>query len=270
VPGARTLFLGNDEFILWELADARILQVATGGQAQVPLRPEKEWEYGQALDFDSLRAAVLNRYEWIVTTRDAASSAAPPQLRLVKSSDDFQLWRRTAPIPERSILREGEWPGAILRCDTKQGRAILAAGGVAALRRIPIAVPVTPPETTETATAHLRLPAGSWELEAPYTSPYPLEVKGAGLDTTLPASLDRLGARLPIGRVTARRSRPLSLSFRVEAPVLAPASAIASITRVVATPARGSDRIVPVDRACGRYVDWYRGGRVAPSGAASG
>jgi hypothetical protein len=270
VSGRSTLFLGNDEFVLWELSGARLKPVAVGAQALQPLREGKNWKYGEALDFDSVSAAVLNRYEWIVTPRDAASSDPPSQLELVMSTDDFQLWRRTGPIPERSILREGEWPGAVLRCHTREGRAILAAGGVAAVRRPPIAVPVVPPDAADTASARLRLPPGTWELETPYTSPYPLEVEADGLRTTLPANLERLGPRLPIGRVTAHRPRLLSISFRLQTPLLAPSTALASIKRVIATRVGVPERIVPLARACGRYVDWYRAARQVPSGEAAG
>lgn len=99
---------------------------------------------------------------------------------------------------------------------------------------------------------------------APLPSDYPLGPHD------LAAVLSHPGPRLPIGRVTARRSRRLTISFGLEAPFMAPASATASITRVVATPTSGSDRIVPIRRACGEYVDWYRGGRHAPSGPAAG
>lgn len=258
VAGEPTLFLGNDEFILWELAGAHVQWTALGATPEVPLRPRKRWEYGQALDFDSVRAGTLNDYRWMVTPDDAASSAPPPQLRLVRSTEDFRLWERTGRIGERSILDEGEWPGAVFRCDTEQGRAIVAAGGVAAVRRLPIAATVPPAAAGSTVTARLQLPAGEWELETPYTSPLPVKVTAPGLSATLAANLDRQGPRLPIGRVTVRRRGPLPLSFHVDDTALAPPTAVATFNRVVATPAAEGVRIVPIGRACGKYVDWYR------------
>ena len=83
LAGQPTLFLGNDEFILWELAGSPVQWTAVAATPEVPLRPQKEWEYGQALDFDSVDAGTLNDYRWVVTPRDAASSAPPPQLHLV-------------------------------------------------------------------------------------------------------------------------------------------------------------------------------------------
>jgi hypothetical protein len=216
------------------------------------------WEYGQALDFDSLPASTLNDFEWIIVPRDAASSAPPSQLRLVRSTEDFQLWKRTGPIRERSILVEGEWPGAVLECDTKEGRAILAAGGVAAVRPLPIVAPVPPATAGDTVSIRLSLPPGVWELETPYTSPLPVEVTAPGLRATLPANLDRGGPRLPIGRITVRCRRPLAVSFHVEDTLLALSTAVATFNHVVATPAGSVVHIVPIGRACGRYVDWYR------------
>jgi hypothetical protein len=36
--------------------------------------------------------------------------------------------------------------------------------------------------------------------------------------------------------------------------------AAANFTSVIATPLPDVDRIVPIQQACGRYVDWYRSG----------
>ncbi len=258
LAGKRTLFLGEDEFITWELAGVPVQPVALGAIPELPLRPRKKWEYGKAIDFDSLRASTLNGYEWIVTPRDAASSAPPPQLRLVRSTKDFELWKRVGRIRERSILGEGEWPGAVLECNTKEGRAILAGGGVAAVRRLPIVAPVAPAAAGNTVSVGLNLPVGSWELEMPYTSPFSVEVTAPGLRTVLPANLDRPGPRLPVGRLVVRRRRPLTVSFHVRDTALAPSTAVAIFNHLVATPAGSVDHVVPVGHACGRYVDWYR------------
>jgi hypothetical protein len=258
VTGQPTLFLGNDEFINWELSGSPVHWTAVAATPEVPLRPRKRWEYGQPLDFDSVGADTLNAYSWVVGPRDAASSAPPPQLRLVRSTEDYRLWKRVGRIRERSILGEGEWPGAVLRCDTKEGRAIVEAGGVAAVRRPPIAAPVPPAAAGDTVSARIDLPAGKWELETPYTSPLPVEVTAPGLRASLPANLDRPGPRLSIGRIAVHRRQPLPLSFHVEDTALAPATAIATFNQVVATPVPSAVRVVPVGRACGKYVDWYR------------
>lgn len=258
VVGEPTLFLGNDEFINWELSGSPVKWAAVAATPEVPFRPQKAWEYGQPIDIDSVSADTLNAYRWIVGPRDAASSAPPPQLHLVRSTEDYRLWKRVGQVEERSILNEGESPGAVLRCDTEEGRAIVAAATVAAVRRPPIVAPVTPAATADTALASLGLPVGEWELETPYTSPLPVEVTAPGLRATLSPNLDRPGPRLPIGRVTVHRRALLPISFRVEDTALAPATAVATFNHVVATPVRDAVRVVPIGRACGRYVDWYR------------
>lgn len=259
LAGKPTLFLGGEVFIDWELAGVPVQPVALADTPVLPLRPRKGWEDGQALDFDSLRAATLNDYEWIVTPRDAADSEPPPQLHLVRSSEDFELWKRVGRIRERSILAEGEWPGRELDCEGPEGREILAGGGVAAVRSLPRVAPMPPGVAPrETVSVPLNLPVGRWELQLPYTSPYPVQVTAPGLTTVLPANLDRPGPRLRVGRLVVRRQRPFSISFHVGDTALAPAPVLATFGNLVIVPAGGRDRIVPIAQACGEYVDWYR------------
>lgn len=258
LAGKPTLFLGNEEFIGWELAGVPVRAVALANLPNLPLRPRKGWEYGQPFDFDSLWASTLNEYEWILTYHDAASSAPPAQLRLVRRTDDFDLWKRVGRIPERSILPEGEWPGRVLDCDSVDGRAILAKGGVAAVRALPKVALVPSALAGDTVSVPLDLPVGTWELEMPYMSPYPVQVTAPGLKTVLPANLDRLGPRLPVGHLVVRRRGPISISFHVEDTALAPPTAVAALNKLIITPAGERDQIVPINEACGKYVDWYR------------
>lgn len=254
-----TLFLGTDEFVRWQLAGVPVHAAALAGIPGVPLRPQKEWEDGEAFDFDSVSASTLNEYEWIVTYDDPGASQPPAQLRLVRTTEDYALWKRTAPIPERRILHEGAWPGAVLRCDTKAGQRILAGGGAAAIRRPPFVVPLAEIPAGETLSTQLRLPAGTWELRMPYVSRHAIEVRAPGLRTTVPADLSRFGPRLPVGRVRVGQ-RPLPISLHVRDPWLSPPPAKAFLRYLVATPLDARERLVPIARACGRYVDWYRRG----------
>ena len=48
------------------------------------------------------------------------------------------------------------------------------------------------------------------------------------------------------------------ITFEVDDTALAPPTAVAIFNRVVATPVGAPGRIVPIARACGKYVDWYR------------
>lgn len=252
------LFIGNDDFIQWELAGVPVSSPIVQGVEAMPIPPRKEWTYGRGLDFDAVGADVLNANLWVIAPRDPAASEPPPQMRLVRSTDSFSLWRRVGEVADRSILTEGDLPGAVLRCGTPAGRAILGRGGVAAVRPRPVALePAATILPGQEVAVDLPLAPGRWQLAAKYVSQLPLEVAGAGLRETLPANLDRLGSRWLVGSLRAGDAEPERLTFRVEGKPFAPDTAAASLTEVVAT--RGdAERLVPVRQACGRYVDWYR------------
>lgn len=252
-----TLFLGNDDFIEWELAGVPVGDVVANGAENLPIRPEKEWSPGQPLDFDSVDAATLNKYDWVVTTRDAAGSAPPPQLHPVRTTDSYVLWHRVGRVDERAILAEGYMPGAVLDCSSPEGRAIERAGGVAAIRAASVVTPAPSIAADQTMSMELDLVPGTWELETPYTSPLPVTVTAPGLRTTLPANLDRPGSRWRIGRIDVREPGPVTVTFHVEEESLTPATATAVLGSVIATPL-GTERIVPMRLACDSYVDWYR------------
>ncbi|HEY4450083.1 MAG TPA: hypothetical protein VGN13_00635 [Solirubrobacteraceae bacterium] len=252
----RTLYLGDDDFIQWELAGARVTPAFLAPLAEVPLRPEKGFAYGQPLDFDSVTAATLNEFQWVITTRDAAGSQAPAGMQLARVTSSYELWRRVAPITPRRILDEGPNAAAVLDCATRSGRALVRAGGIAAIRQPSREVPVPPIAPGASTTVALSLPAGSWELETPYYSPLVLTVTSAGLHAVLPANLERPGPRWPIGRIVLHRPGSVAVTFHVVEHRLSPASDTAIPTTLIAT-ATGGERLVPLRHACGKLVDWF-------------
>jgi hypothetical protein len=256
-----TLFIGNDDFAQWELAGVPVWGPVMLGARFMPIRPQKAWTSGQPLDFDSVSDDVFNSYRWVITPRDPTASAPPPQLHLVRQTPSYSLWRRVGTVEPRSILAEGDMPGAVLRCGGRQGRKLVARGGVAEIRARPLVMPgvSVPPE--QTVSVQLSLPPGRWELGAQYFSPLPVEVSGAGIQTTLPANLERLGPRWRVGVLTVAGKKPASLSFHVDGTLLSPGTAAADLTQLVATRAGSREQVVPMRRACGRYVDWYRSAR---------
>ena len=254
--GQKVLFLGNDDFVIFGLAGTKTRSIVLGSQT-LPTRPEKPWAYGQPLDFDSLPPELYNDFDWVVTPRDAAGSTPPEGLRLVRSTRSFDLYRRVGPVPSRAVLGEGGSPGAVLRCATPEGRALVRRGGVALVREPPIIVALPPLAPGATTTVDLPLTRGTWDLQVPYLSPRPLEVRAAGRRFTLPASADRPGVRLPAGAITVTESGPVAVSVTSQRNRLTPRAAVASPTAVIAT-RRGTSRLVPLRKACGRFVDWYR------------
>ena len=253
----QTLFLGNDDFVRWELAGTPVTAPVVG-IPQVPIRPEKQWQYGQAHDFDSVEPAQLNTYTWVVTTRDAAGSTPPPQFERVRSTRSFDVWRREGTVEPRSLLTEaGGSPVARLDCATPEGRAVSRRSGSAAVRDGSVGVPVGVIAPGASARATLPLSAGTWDIGMDYGSHRAIEVTGPGVRTVMPANLDRPGPRWRVGRVTVPRAERVTLRLRVQDDAFALRSAVANVASVMATPATG-ERMVPLRRACGRLVDWYR------------
>lgn len=251
-----TLFLGNDDYIRWELAGVPVRAPVVGFE-ELPIRPLKAWVYGRAHDFDTVNAAELNSFDWIITTRDAAGSVPPAGVKFVRATPNYVLWHRVGRVDPRSILAEGEMAGAVLDCRTPAGRAVLRGGGVAAVRPQPVTAPGLFLSPGATASVQLPLGPGRWQLESSYVSRRPIEVTAPGLQASLPASLDRPGPRWPIGELTVPGKQPTVVTFTAADPLLAPAQPAAELGTTVAT-RDAPVRIVPVRRACGRYVDWYR------------
>jgi hypothetical protein len=252
-----TLFLGNDDYAHWELAGVPVHGPVIA-LPELPLRPEKHWEYGQAFDFDSVSVATLNEYPWVITTRDAAGSSPPPQMHAVKETPNFILLHRVGKVLPRSILNEGELAGAVLNCKSPRGRRVLEGGGVAAVRPPQVRVPgVFYMGPGGTAEVEIDLPPGRWELDSSYVGRLPMTVTAPGLHTTVPASLDRPGPRWPLGQVTVGYKGPTRLTFTLSNPLLAPGIVLSEIYSIVAT-RDAKTRVIPMREACGEYVDWYR------------
>ncbi len=253
-----TLFLGNDDFIQWELAGSPVTPAYYGAAAEVPLRPEKAFAYGQPLDFDSVSAATLNDFDWVITTRDAAGSQAPAGMRLARVTRDYELWHRVGKIAPRSTLAEGPSAGAVLVCPSATEHAIQRPGAVAAVRTPPVEVPLPALAPGSTVTQTLALAAGRWALETSYVSPLPVRVAVSGAKTTtLPANLERPGPRWPIGQVLVTHPGPVPVSFRLQSVWLTPESDVATLGSLIAVP-QVPERVVPLHEACGKWVDWYR------------
>lgn len=272
LDGRPTLFLGNDDFIPWMLADVPVeAPVIFQYYVRMPLRPEKPWEYGRTYDIDSLDVDTLNRFDWVVAPRDAASSEPPAALVRVRRTPSFDVFRRARPIAPREILAEGESAAAPLDCSTPEGRSVLRGGGVARVRAAPVVVPVPPVPPGEGVAVQLPLGPGSWDLVSPYVGPRPLEVTAPGLRRRLPANLARPGPRWPIGRIRVRDAAPVPVTVRATTERLTSAGALTHPLSLVAVPV-GASATVPVASACGRLVDWYRPAREAavPAAAVSG
>ena len=257
LDGRPTLFLGNDDFIGWELAGVPVEAPYVGYQ-RLPIPNEKFWTYGQALDFDTVDAGTLNRVDWVITTRDAAGSVPPEQFEVARRTSDFTLWRRTGTVEPRQLLPEGDAGGGILDCSANPGRALARTPGMmAAVRPTSAGVALPPLIPGASVTVEVPLQPGAWELATPYESPMPIEVTAPGLRARLPANLDRPGPRWPIGRIQVTGTEPVPITFHAEDNWLRSDAVPAIPKSVVATPADFRLDVMPARKACGRFVDWF-------------
>lgn len=255
--GNATLYLGNDDFTPVMFGTTPVSSPVIGFPV-LPIRKDNPWEYGQAYDIDSLNASTLNRFRFVVTPRDAASSQLPDQFRLVRQTTSLSVYERVDRMPTRGVLPEHGAGGALLDCSSATGRRVVRQGGTAAIRPTTVSVPgptALPPGSMATVT--LPLPQGTWDLVASYLSPRPVDVAGPDLNVTLPPRLSRPGPRWPIGRVTTTSAEPTVLQLTQRTTTLTPGTATAYIPTVTAVRV-GGDRLVPVAEACGQIIDWYR------------
>jgi hypothetical protein len=256
------LFLGNDEFIRWELAGVNLFSpsaaAAPPGFTTVPTVPEKPWQVaGAAMDFDAVPAGVYNSVGWVLTPRDPGASSVPEGLTLERQTATYDLFKRTGKVSEREILAEGYEPGKRLDCRKRSARALSRQAGVASVRPAPRIAALPPFQRDGSSSGAIGLGPGTWDLTMPYIAQLPLEVTVGGRKFTVPASADRPGPRLPLGELRLGQREKLPITVRMKTNALTPAAAAAFPNAVIAT-RRGAAEIVPLRKACGRYVDWYR------------
>lgn len=274
---APTLFLGHDDFVQWDL---RGIPLGTVDRLYstwiVATRPRAPRGLGAPVDFDSVAAAELDRFRYVVTPRTPYASTPPSSFALARRTRWYLLWRRTGRTLPRSILAEDGAPGAVLDCSTGAGRWLSRRRGVAGTLPAPVALGPQawsgrPSAAGESATLVLTLPRGTWDISLQYVSREGIDVSLPGLRTSLPASLERMGPYWLVGtvRTAARTSlrvrattRPLTwfgraLGARGETRALG-AVVRSPLGGVAATRHGARERVVPLRRACGRYVDWYR------------
>ena len=258
--GRPTLALFYDDYLQWELLGVPVSSPLLGSPIPAPVQDAKPWTYGQALDFDSVDAATLNRFDYVITTRTSAQSEPPPNFHLVATSPSYAVWHRVGPTAPRSVLPESGHPGALLDCASPPERRLSRTPGRARVRAAPLYVNVAPLQPGGSEQVQLRLAPGTWDLSLPFISQQAITIRGAGLDVRLPPNLDRSGSIWPVGRVTSTGA-PITLTITMADPspissgtpptqFLAPEPVVAVSTAPAKT--------IPLREACGRYVDWYQ------------
>jgi hypothetical protein len=280
VKGQPVLYAGQDRYAAYELlgADTHVPLVEFPDPAVSP-NPEKPFDTGDAyspIDFDSFSRGTLDRFPFVITSRAAWDSQAPPNFKRVAATLSYVLWKRTGSTPEeRHVLLEGTEAGAFAGCAAPEVRILLGGSGRAGLFPGAVigqkgswdegSILGTGSETSQS----LRLPAGNWNLSLQYFSPFDLTLSAPGFSETLKAALDgqrpntislgNNGQFWPAGRYESKGG---VTRFTVST---AGASTLQSLTgydgnayvgELVAVPAE-PHRTVPLGEACDRWMDWY-------------
>ena len=265
VGSSPTLFLGNDDYAAWELGAREVGYVSDETPPPFLVTPlsSKPWAYGDAYDFDSVSAAQLDRFRYVITTNTPYASQAPANFKLVRALPQYELWQRVGATPERENLDAAGAPGAILDCKTKAGAKLSRTPGEAAVMTAPVVTPGVPAMVpNQVINIALKLPAGRWALSLEYYSSENLQLSAQGARWSLPAYLGRPGPYFYFGSVRSTAAAdPVVLSIYEDHPSrLASPSDIAAPNAIAATRIPDTRTIVPLAQACGRYVDWYETG----------
>jgi len=277
--GEPTLFLGFDDFSLWELHGVPVTLPADGFHLPVPdaffdRRPQKRWTYGDPFDFDSARWRDLDKVRYAITTGSRNQSLAPPNFHAVARTPSYVAWERRGPTQQRLTLDEGRYPGAVLDCRSRAGRELSRRDGWAVVRRPPVIVLVPEEQRHANPGGEVRvrvpLPAGRWELSQQYMAEQDVEVEGPGVAATLPANLDRPGPWYAFGELRRRRPGAVELTLRVGDAPLETNTHVSDLLGIAAVDLDDRPRAVPLRQACGRYVDWYTLARQRPATPSAG
>jgi hypothetical protein len=280
VHGKPVLYAGQDRYAAYELlgADTHVPLVEFPDEFVNP-NPEKPFDTGDAyspIDFDSFTRATLNRSPFVITSRAAWNSEAPPDFKRIAATPSYILWKRTGPPPrDRHVLLEGTEAGALADCVSPEVRVLTQNPGRASLFP-PTAIGAkarwresSELSNGESASQTLNLPAGRWLLSLQYFSPFGLTLTAPGLHEPLKAALDgqrpntislaNNGQYWPAGEVVSRGG---PVRFTITA---ADATGLQSLLgydgkaylgELVAVRAE-PHRIVPLRDACGSWLDWY-------------
>jgi hypothetical protein len=277
IAGQTTIAVYDDDFALWELRGAIVGRFR---DLYTPLlltrNPQKAWAPGQAVDFDTMSNEALNRARYVVVTRTPFASSVPAGFRRVAVTPQYELWARSGPVQPRGVLQEAGRPGAVLDCTTPDGRALSRRRGVAHVIPEPvIGGPLSwshvVRDAGDSATQSLRLPRGRWDISLQYVSRQPVTLTAPGVRAVLPGTLARMGPYFLAGTVTSDGRAPVTVRVRLGSlPFFGRLIGSKGTTRALdalngqplgalaATRHPVGGRTVPLRRACGKYVDWYR------------
>jgi hypothetical protein len=277
VQGERLLFLGRDNFVLYELRGSKPFTHVRNFYNPYFVRPNFALrDVASKFDFDSVEARKLARFPYVVTTRAAYASGAPPGYEPALATPSYVLWRRGDDPATRRPVERGPEPTGELPCGGRPpARARVALAWSAPVRVEAGGWSATTIEDGSPATIPVDLPAGEWALSLQYDSTRPVTLSGpAGEIAKLPGNLDYRGVApfWPAG-VLESRGEPIEIIASVQAPGAAgrllgahSTAHLGAIGATGAPPAPGAgleppypglgQRLTAARPACGREADW--------------
>jgi hypothetical protein len=290
VEGENVLFLGRDNFVLYELRGSKPYTHVRNFYDPFYVKPNYELkQVGSKFDFDSVAAEKLDRFPFVITTASQYASQPPPEYELVKETSSYRLWERAAPtVGPRTPGETDQTPASQLRCPDGQGRR--TGAGTAVILPQPSVLGAaddwSPSSTVKSGgrvTQDLDLAAGRYAISVSYDATRPVRISAFGVDNAtkatqlhLPANLDYRGVSpyWPAGELDVAGGGIVRFEVTVERPPLAgrllAADSVAHMNSLVATPVgHGAEPAeVPRARSCGELVDWFRlrGEKAPPPG----
>jgi hypothetical protein len=288
VDGQNVLFLGRDNFVSWELI---------GSEVYAPISNHYDVEETHALyratdlnakfDWDNVPVFVMNKFKWVITTSAAMQSQAPPGFSPRLRTHDFILWQRDHPVGQRRTLFEPINPGAPLDCtDPSQAKLRRVRGTATAFTVQPVIGRVWHPSPALTqndpAQQRLYLTPGRWDISLQYASTQALHVTASGgalaapFDAAMRTNLLFRGPSpyYPVGTLAVKSPGEVLFDISVDDPPLVGrllrTESKAYLAGIAATRADPPRQNVPLSRACGRFVDWYRVAPGTPPSALAG
>jgi len=265
VDGGSVVFLGVDRFAGYWLRGT--LAESPGGYVpqDVEARPEKTWQQGLAMDFDTLSPSKLDNYDFAITTAAAHASTPPPSFEEIAREGDYVLWERTGETPPTRVFEEAGDPGVLVGCGGDLNR------GIATVLEPPATAdqgdwePAATFEAPGSAEVEVDAPPGEWALSLQYHSQSPLTVSVDGAEVAeLPPSLEGFyltgagrGAFWPAGEVVTDGG-PVEVEVSADQP-----STLQRALGVTRTSWLGTVALTSQDEPemsaepCGEYVDHY-------------
>jgi hypothetical protein len=266
VQGEKVLFLGRDNFVLWELRGSKPFTHVRNFYDPYFVEPNFELEQvASKFDFDAVTAETLARFPYVITTRAAYASTPPPDYEIAVETPSYVLWEKRGPVARRQPAEDGPEPGEVLPCPARaDGQALI-------WRAAPVLFPAsdwtsTTLESGSETSIDLNVPRGVWDVSLRYDSTRPLRLTASpgAYETTLPGNLDYRGTGpfWDAGQIAVDGTQPLRIEASVDDPPAAGrllgAHAVAHLGDLALT-GFGPTRLAETSQSCGKYTDWLTG-----------